>query len=291
MKPIHMLMALAVMAIWGTNFAVSRQAVQEIQPLLLMAVRFSLVALVLVPFVKPPPRAQMRALLFYSISLGGVHFPLMLSGLTGVTASIASLIIQLQVPFASLLAAIFFKDKLGWRRALGMATSFGGVAVIAGQSQGQGDLLHMLLIAGAALAFAFSSIQLKWMGAIEPLQLNAYMALFAAPQLALLSLIAERDQLEQIMQASGQTWACLAYMALMSTIVAYMFWQPLVKQYEVNQTMPFLMLVPVFGVGSGVIWLGEPLHWSLIAGGLLVVAGIGIIIIRRPRFMFGRTTV
>ncbi len=290
MKPIHMLMALAVMAIWGTNFAVSRMALHQFQPLTLMAVRFGLVALLLVPFVKVP-RGKLRQIFFYSLVLGGLHFPLMLSGMKGAEASTASIVIQLQVPFASILAAFFFKDKLGWRRGLGMAVAFSGVAVIAGKSGGGSDLAHLGLIVLAAAAFSFSNIQLKWMGSIDPFQLNAYMALFATPQLLLMSLVMETDQIGQITGAGWENWAYIAYMAGMSTVVAYALWQPLVKQFDVNQTVPFLMLVPVFGVGSGVLWLGEPMSLNLILGGLLVVGGVGIILIRRPRIVVPRTTV
>lgn len=290
MKPVHMLMALAVMAIWGTNFAVSRYALQDFQPLTLMALRFAVVAALLLPFVKVP-RDKLRQIFLYSLVLGGLHFPLMLTGMQGAEASTASIVIQLQVPFASILAAFFFKDKLGWRRGVGMAVAFGGVAIIAGRSSGNSDLTHLALIMAAAAAFSFSNIQLKWMGSIDPFQLNAYMALFAVPQLLLMSLLLESDQIGQITGAGWDSWACLAYMAGMSTIVAYGLWQPLVKQFEVNQTVPFLMLVPVFGVGSGVLWLGEPMSWNLVLGGLLVVAGVGIILIRRPRIVVPRNSV
>lgn len=286
-----MLAALAVMAIWGTNFAVSRFALREFSPLTLMALRFLAVAVILLPFVKFP-RAQIRPILLYSLVLGGVHFPLMLTGMTGAEASTASIVIQLQVPFASLLAAYFFKDSLGWRRGIGMGIAFTGVAIIALRGAGgDSSLFHLLLIVCAAFAFSFSNIQLKWMGAIDPFQLNAYMALFAAPQLALMSLVFEDNQMAQAADASWQSWAGLAYMVLMSTIAAYALWQPLVRKYDVNQTVPFLMLVPVFGVGSGVLWLGEAMSWALIVGGALVVTGVGIILIRRPKIVVARTTV
>lgn len=285
-----MLAALAVMAIWGTNFAVSRFALREFSPLTLMALRFLAVAVILLPFVKFP-RAQIRPILLYSLVLGGVHFPLMLTGMTGAEASTASIVIQLQVPFASLLAAYFFKDSLGWRRGIGMGIAFTGVAIIALRGGGgDSSLFHLLLIVCAAFAFSFSNIQLKWMGAIDPFQLNAYMALFAAPQLALMSLVFEDNQVAQVAGASWQSWAGLVYMVLMSTIAAYALWQPLVRKYDVNQTVPFLMLVPVFGVGSGVLWLGEAMSWALIVGGALVVTGVGIILIRRPKIVVARTT-
>ncbi|MFV3074146.1 DMT family transporter [Niveispirillum fermenti] len=291
MKPVHMLGALFVMALWGTNFAVSRYTLGEFSPMLLMALRYLAVAILLLPFVKVP-RGQMRQIFFYSIVLGGVHFPLMLHGMLGAEASTASIVIQLQVPFASLMAAYFFKDALGWRRGVGMGIAFMGVALIASRGGGgDSDPLHLGLIVLAAAAFAFSNIQVKWMGAVDAFQLNAYMALFAVPQLAFYSLLLEDGQMQQVMNASWGGWLGFAYMVVMSTIVAYAIWQPMVKRYDVNQTIPFLMLVPVFGVASGVLWLGEVMSWALIVGGGLVITGVGIILIRRPKIVVARNTV
>lgn len=291
MRPVHMLGALFVMALWGTNFAVSRYALREFSPMLMMAIRFAIVAAILLPFVKFP-RDQLRQVLAYSFVLGGVHFPLMLHGMVGAEASTASIVIQLQVPFASLLAAYFFKDTLGWRRGIGMGIAFIGVAVIALRGGGgNSDPFHLLLIVLAAAAFSFSNIQVKWMGTVDPYQLNAYMALFAVPQLLLYSLFLESGQVEQVLKASWGAWTGIAYMVIASTIIAYAIWQPMVRKYDVNQTVPFLMLVPVFGVASGVLWLGEAMSWALVVGGALVITGVGIILIRRPKIVVARNTV
>jgi O-acetylserine/cysteine efflux transporter len=288
MRPVHVLMALTVMAIWGFNFVVSKFLLRDFTPLTVMAIRFALVALVLLPFVKPPT-GRYRAVFLYSMVMGGLHFPLIFTGMQGAEASTASLAIQLQVPFASLLAAIFLGDRLGWRRALGMAVAFAGIAVFAGEPGPNNSLYHLGLVVLAALAFAFSNIQLKWMGNIDPFTLNAYMALFAVPQLLTLSLLLEDHQLQQIQNASLLGWLCVLYMVSMATIAAYALWTPLVKRFEVNQTMPFLLLVPLFGVSGGVLLLDEPLSWNLVVGGLLTVSGVAVIIIRRPRIVVARS--
>ncbi|HYC05600.1 MAG TPA: EamA family transporter [Azospirillaceae bacterium] len=289
MRPVDLLRALAVMAIWGFNFAVSKVTLEQFQPLTAMVLRFTLVAVVLLPFVAVP-RGKLRQLLGYSVVMGGLHFPLVFTGVQGVDASIASIAIQMQVPFASLLAAVFLKDALGWRRAAGMAVAFLGVVVIAGEPRASANLFSLGLVVAAAFCFSFSNIQLKWMGGIDPFTLNAYMALFAVPQLVVLSLLLETGQVEQIMAADWLGWACIGYMGLVSTILAYWFWTPLVARYPVNQTMPFLLLVPVFGVGSGVLVLGEPLTWHLFAGGALTLAGVAAVILRRPKIIEARTT-
>src|SRR3546814_20429358 len=93
--------------------------------MLFMALRFALVAILLLPFAKRP-EGQWGAVFAIAVTLGLLHFSFMFHGLKTVDAGTASIAIQLQVPFASLLAAIVFQDKLGWRRALGVAIAFIG---------------------------------------------------------------------------------------------------------------------------------------------------------------------
>ncbi|ASG21110.1 DMT family transporter [Nitrospirillum viridazoti] len=288
MRPLDVLRALVVAAIWGINFSVSKFALRQFHPITAMAIRFALVALVLVPW-RRLPWAHVRPVLAYSFVLGGLHFPLVFSGLMGCSAAAASVAIQLQVPFASLMAAVFFKDRLGWRRAVGMAAAIAGVGIIAYHPGGADDPAHLGLVVLAAAAFAFSSIQLKWMPPMDPFTLNGYMALFAVPQLVLMSAVLEDGQWAAIQTAPPAAWGSILFMALVSTILAYVLWFPLVQRYAVNQTMPFMLLVPVFGVAGGVILLGEPLSWHLAAGTLVTIAGVGVVLLRRPRLVTART--
>jgi O-acetylserine/cysteine efflux transporter len=228
------------------------------------------------------PYGQFRGVLVLSILLGSIHFPMMFTGLTGVDASTASIAIQLQVPFSALLAAFVFRDKLGWRRALGMAAAFAGVVVIAGEPRESG-ILHLLLVVLASFVFAIANVHVKRMGPIDAQALNGWMGLFAAPQLLLISLATERGQWDSMVSASWLGWASLVYMAVMVTIVAYGIWYPLVARYDVNQTMPWTLLAPIFGVLSGVLVMGDPMTPALVAGGALTVAGVGLIVLRPPR--------
>ena len=121
-----------VTLIWGMNFAVVKFGLESFPPLLFIALRFALVAVALLPFVKPP-KGYWLPVLGVSVTLGFLHFALMFTALKYVDVSSAAIAIQLQVPFAAILAAFLFKDTLGWRRALGMAIAFAGVALIAGR--------------------------------------------------------------------------------------------------------------------------------------------------------------
>jgi len=289
MTPQDVGLALLVMALWGLNFVAAKIGLAEFPPMLLMGMRFTLVAALLLPFVRMP-RGKMRGIFLLSVILGTVHFPLMFNGIKGLDAATASVAAQLQVPFASLLAALFFKDKLGWKRAFGMVVAFAGVLLIAGEPRLAGNLTPLVLVVLASLAFALASVQIKRLGAVDGFALNAWMGLFAAPQLLVLSLLLERGQVEAITNATLWGWGALVFIAVMATIVAYGLWYRLLRRYDVNQAVPFMLLVPLFGVASGVLLLNEPLTWRLALGGLVTVAGVGVIVLRLPKVVNEKVT-
>ena len=276
-----MLLALIVMVIWGFNFAVAKFGLREFSPMFLMCLRFVGVAVVLLPFVRAP-WGQMKEIFILSVLLGSLHFPLMFTGLTGVDAATASIAIQLQVPFSSILAAVLYRDKLGWKRGLGMAISFGGVIVIAGEPRALDNTFYLGLVILAALVFSIVNIQIKRIGDISGFTLNGWMAVMAAPQLLVATLVMETGQWEQLRSATWLGWSSIAYMAVMVTIVSYLMWYPLVRKYPVNQTMPWTLLAPVFGVLSGIVVLGEPMTPAMVIGGALTLVGVAVIVIRKP---------
>lgn len=282
MTPKDALLAVLVMALWGANFVASKVALQVFPPMFLMTVRFALVCAVLLPFARFP-RGRWRGVLALSTILGAVHFPLIFMGMRGVDAAVGAIVAQLQVPFSSLLAAVLFKDYLGWRRGLGMALAFGGIVVIAGEPRSESSIDHILFIVGAGFAFAVANVQIKRIGPIDGFVLTAWMTLFALPQVGLLSLAFESGQAEALAGAGFKHWAALAYIAACSSIIGYGIWYRLARTYDVNQTMPYLLLIPLFGVLSGVFMLGEPVSFGLAAGGAMTVGGVAVIMIRRPR--------
>ena len=284
MRPLHVAIFVAIMAIWGLNFVVGKIGLQQLPPLLMMTLRWALVAVMLAPFVKPP-RGLWRKVMLVSFTLGFLHFALMFTGLREVDASTAAIAIQLQLPFAAFLSAIIFKDPLGWRRALGMAISFGGVALIAGEPRLDGHYVALAMVIAAACIWSVANIQIKLMGDIDGLTLIAWIAIFATPQMALGSYLLEDGQGAALAAADWRAWASVAYQAVFVVGIGYGAWYWLLKRYAVNQVMPFMLLMPVFGVVSGVAILDEPVTVALVAGAALTILGVGIIIIRRPKLV------
>ncbi|MGE4220584.1 MAG: DMT family transporter, partial [Alphaproteobacteria bacterium] len=205
-----MLIVFGIMLVWGANFVVSKLGLVEFPALLMMAIRFTLTAAVMVPFVRVPPRRTWPHYALLSLSIGSLHYGLMFSGLKMTDASTAAILIQLQVPFAALLAAAVLNDRLGWRRSLGMAIAFAGIVLIVGEPKIGGDPLALSLVLAAGFIWAIANVQIKWAAAhgheMDPFALSAWVAVLAAPQLWLLTATVETDQMTAMREASWIGW-------------------------------------------------------------------------------------
>jgi O-acetylserine/cysteine efflux transporter len=283
-RPLHILVFVLISVIWGFNFAIAKIGLAQLPAISMMAVRWALVGLLLAPFVKPP-RGRWRPVLLVSFTLGFLHFAMMFTGLKNVDAATAAIAIQLQVPFAALLAAIFFNDKLGWRRGLGMAVAFVGVAIIAGEPRLAGNVVPLALVIAAACIWSVANVQIKMVGDIDGMTLNAWVGIFAAPQLALASFLLEDGHGAAFAAADWWALGSVIYQVVAVVIVGYGGWYWMLRRYDMNQVMPFMLLVPGFGVLSGVLILGEALTPALISGGLLTVLGVAIITFIRPKLV------
>lgn len=285
MTPRDVAALLLVTVLWGLNFAVVKAGLGELPPIFFVSLRFAAVALVLVPFVRLS-RRKLPQLVLLSMTLGGLHFSMMFTGQRGLDVATAAIAIQLQVPFAAILAAIFFGDRLGWRRLLGMVVAFAGVALIAGEPRFDGNLLPLALVVGAAMVWSVANIQIKALGdEVGVFALSAWVALLATPQLFLASWLLEDGQIEALRATSWIAWGSVAYQVVMVTIVGYGIWYWNMRRHPVGQVMPFTLLVPLFGVLSGIVFFGERLTWAMIVGSLATVVGVAIIVIRRPRIV------
>ena len=274
---------LLVQLLWGVNFTVAKYGLDHFAPIFFVALRFSLVAVLLVFVVGLPKRAMLRQLLPLSLTMGVMHFTLIFLGMQNLGAGISSIAVQLQTPFAAILAHFILSERLGWRRIVGMVVAFIGVALIGTQDDMTTNPLPLLAVIAAALVWAIGNIQVKALGdSIDAVTLNGWIAILAAPQLLLASWLIEGPQWRNIPEVSLVGWSALLFQALVIAIFTYWIWYNMMRRYPVNQIMPFTLLLPAIGVASGVLWRGEALTWQMVVGGLATVAGVGIIVLRRP---------
>ena len=283
MLPQHVALMVLVQLLWGVNFAVAKFGIDEFAPIFFVALRFTLVAVLLVFVVGLPKRSMLKQLIPLSVTMGVMHFTLIFLGMADLDAATSSIAVQLQTPFAAILAAIFLRETLGWRRILGMVIAFAGVMLIAGEPRFSSDPWPLLAVIAAALAWAIGNIQVKKLGdELDAVTLNGWIAILAAPQLLLSSWIIEGPQWQHMPEVGWTGWASLLFQAVVIAIFTYWIWYNMMRRYPVNQVMPFTLLLPMIGVAAGAVLRGEAVTWQMIVGGLATVAGVAIIVIRRP---------
>ena len=149
----HLLATLGVILLWSFNFVVAKTGLEELPPVLLVALRFAFVAVLIVPFV-PIPRSRLVAIAGLSVTLGLLHFSLMFTGLAHVDAAIAAVTVQMGVPMATAMAAVLFREPFGWRLIAGTAASILGVAILAGAPRESSAAWAIGLMIAAAFFWA-----------------------------------------------------------------------------------------------------------------------------------------
>lgn len=279
MKVAHIALAVLVMVVWASNIAAARFATAEIPGWALITLRMAVIAVSLVPFVSIP-RGHMWKIFWLSVTMGTLHFGLMFVALEHIHVSTAALIIQTSVPFALLLALIFFRERFGWYRAVGILISFFGVALVVDEPHLSDSLLYAFMALISALAFGCANLQLRALGGVSVFAVNGWMAIFAIPQMALTSALFETGQAHAIINASMETWIAILHMGIIVSIIGHGLWYQLVPKYQTNQTMPFTLLIPLFGVSMGIFMFGESLNWHIVTGGIVIVSGVAIIVFR-----------
>ena len=274
---------LLVQLLWGVNFAVAKFGLDHFAPIFFVALRFSLVAVLLVFVVGLPKRCMLKQMLPLSVTMGVMHFTLIFLGMRDLDAATSSIAVQLQTPFAAIMAAFFFGERLGWRRILGMIVAFAGVLLIAGEPRFSENPWPLLAVIAAALVWAIANIQVKALGdSIDAVTLNGWIAILAAPQLLVASWLIEGPQWHHFPEVTWQGWGALLFQSVVIAIFTYWIWYNMMRRYPVNQVMPFTLLLPMIGVAAGALMRDEDITWQMIVGGLATVAGVGIIVLRRP---------
>lgn len=281
MRPADLIQALTVILIWGLNFVVIKTAVVEIPPMILTALRFTLVALLVAPFFRPR-REELGGILWLSLVMGFGHFGMLFIGLRGADAATSALMIQLGIPFSVILSTLLFADRLGPVRLFGMGMAFAGAALLVGEPEGGTPLaLGALLV--SAFCWAWANVLIKHYQHIRPMVIIGWMSLFSIPLMLSASLGFENGQWAAIEAASWKAWAALGYIAIGSSIIAYYLWYRLIGRLNINQVVPFSLLAPVIGVAAGVLILGEAFTLYKAIGGTLTLAGVALIELRQAR--------
>ncbi len=283
------LLALAVVLVWGTNFVVIRLGLNALPPLFFATLRFFFVFVPACLFL-PRPRVAWSNLALYGVCIGVIQFGLLFIAMNGhISPGLTSLVVQTQVFFTIALAMLRTGERLKPHQVAAFALAIGGMGVIAAHN-GQGNsILGIALVLLAAMGWALGN-QAGREAAKEGLSVNmlAYVvwaALFAFPPLLALSLILEGPAAiaAGIHHASLTTWAAVAYQSAGNTMFGYACWAWLLSRYPTATVAPLSLLVPVIGFASSAVILGEALPLWKIGATLLIMAGLAVNLLWRPK--------
>jgi O-acetylserine/cysteine efflux transporter len=287
----HSLLAVLVMLVWGANFVVIDEGLADVPPLLFLAIRFTFVALPLVFFV-PRPQAGWRAVVAVGTFMSLGQFSLLYLALhLGMPAGLASLILMAQVLFTIVIASVVLNESPTRRQVVGATIGTVGLMVVVIAHGASAPIVPVIVMLGAAMSWAIGNVLSRRAGVASGFSLVVWSALVVPVPALLLSV--GIDGAPEVGRAlthlSGTAMASTVYTTYGASLLGYGIWNSLLARYPAGAVVPFVLLVPV--VGIGVAWLVQdevPTVLELV-GGAVMLAGVAAATLggrrTRPRAM------
>ncbi|MCO6178318.1 EamA family transporter [Ciceribacter sp. RN22] len=286
MSPLHILMLVLVAAVWGFNFVVIKLGLDNFPPLLFSALRFLFAALPLAFFIRRPD-VPWRLILGIGLMLGVVKFSFLFIGMNvGAPPGLASLLLQSQAFFTVLLAFLIYGDRPRPLQVAGMVLAFSGVALIASSIDGTFTVAGLVLVLAAAVAWACSNMLMKKVGKVQMLNLMVWVSLVPPIPLFIISALFEgwdRD-LQALANLNLEGAGAVLFVAYGATVFGFAVWGAMISRYGVSTVAPFSLLVPVFGMSSAALVLGEDFGLLRVIAAALIVLGL-VMNVFNPRWL------
>ena len=290
MSPAHILLALVVVAIWGTNFVVIKVGLEELPPFAFVFLRFLFSAFPFLLFIKRPAVAW-SWLAMYGILLGAGQFALLFYAMrSDISPGLASLVIQTQVFFTIVLSIAIFHERISAPAIVGTLLGAAGLGVVAFHLDASVTARGVAMVLGAATCWACANITVKHAVVsggkrFDMLAFIVWSSIFAVPPLAVLTLSIEGFDVawSSIAHAGVGAWLAVAWQALGNTVFCFAAWSWLLTRYDAAVVAPYALLIPVFGMASSALLLGEALPaWKWVSAAM-VLGGIALITLARPK--------
>ena len=275
---------LIVAAIWGASFMFIKVAIDEIEPIPMMALRLALAAIVLFSLLVGQRgwgtalrdlRRGGAGVLFLGFANAALPFTLIAWGEQHIDSSIAA-IANSPVPLFVALLAVKFRpsERVRGLRLVGIALGFAGVAVLAGFNPEGGwwAVAGTLAVSAAALCYASSNLYTQArLGAVEPLVIAAGSSIAGGLVLLPLALFQLPDEVP-----SSQALGSVAALGIVGTAIAYLFFYRMLATYGASRAALVTYLIPPIALAYGIVLLDERLTASALAGLVLTLAGVAL---------------
>lgn len=272
----HLLFLLFICLLWAGNFIAAAWAVRFFEPVSFTVVRFALVLLLLLPFLRLPARDQWKMLLACCWTMGAIHFALVFLAL-GRSEDVSSiaLLMQIYVPLSTLMAVLVLGERIGWRTTSGILIAFGGVLVMGLDPLVLSQLDVMALVLVSALSLATGTILMRRLQGVGVFNFQAWNALLSVIPLMFLAIWLETpSSVVELSHEHPEVWLAVGYSAVAASIIGHGGFYWLIQRHEVNRITPFLLLVPILAVLLGILIWGDRPGPRLLTGGALVLTGV-----------------
>lgn len=278
MNLLHVFIAVFVAAIWGFNFVVVKIGLSELPPFIYGAGRF-LIALTPIVFFWRKPPVPWKIISGIGLTLGVTKFSLMFLGIyVGMSAGLASLVLQSQVFFTIAWSMMIFGSRIQFNQLLGMVIAFAGMVIIGCQMESDSSLLGFLCILGSAVAWSISNILYRKAGDVDMFHLTVWTSLIPPIPMLLAAFWFEGPVVifDSLASLSWIGYVCLLFTACASTWIGATLWGVLLRAYDATRVAPFSLLIPIFGMSSAWLFLGEQLSSLTLGACGLVFVGLVI---------------
>ena len=276
----HLLLALAVVAIWGTNFVVIRLGLDTFAPYTFAALRYTFSFLPFIFFV-PKPAASWGKLAAFGMLIGVGQFGLLFWAMrSDISPGLASLVIQSQVFFTIALSAVMYRDRLKALQWPAFALAVGGLAIVASHVSTQSGVtaFGVALVIAAALAWAVGNLVARAAGRVDALGFMVWSSPFAAVPLWIITAVQDGPQqiAHSLAHAGLVPWLAVAWQSVGNTLFGYGVWNWLLARHSPSTVTPTALLVPVFGMTASALALHEGLPAWKLGAAALVMAGLAL---------------
>ena len=278
MKTRDIFIALLVPVVLGFGFVIAKPAMQYFPPYLLMGMRFTIPALILVWWF-PLPKGLYFDLFKVSLIGSTLQYGLTYTGLNIIDASSAILLVQLEVPFGIIIAFFLLKEIPTIKNIVGLVIAFIGVFILTGAPNLEGKYIGVMLTVSGAFTWALGAVMAKPLSKkIGAFALMTWLCVFSGPMLILVSLLFDGNPMQYILYANLNSWLTVIFLGFFMQPVGYAAWYYVLKKYPVNKVMPVLLILPVTGLVTSIFLLGEDPPKQVFLGGLVIISGVALIL-------------
>lgn len=274
-------LVLVVCVVWAGNFLTSAFALREVPPFLFSALRMTLLAALLVAFLKRPPRAQWPRLIAVALLNGALHFGTSLWALRMAgDLSSPAIVMQSYIPMAVLLAWWVLGERFAWRTGSAIALSFAGVLVLGFDPLVLDHPASLLMMLFSAFLIALGTVFMRGLSGIDAISMQGWTAVIGILPLLAISALIEPGGIAALRDAGPAAWGAVVYSAVFASLIGHSVFFGLVQRHPVAQVAPYLLLTPVFAVALGILIWGDRPGPQLWIGGAMVLGGVLAIALR-----------